>query len=122
MDFSSEAVLASVGTLVVVVVVAAIFYFVDKKLKKMVENQSKIGLNSMITLTLVNRAINTFEKSLRKSFNDAMEDGVITKQELILIIATTASDVKDEIINVLREDINETGDALAELEISVKDE
>jgi len=52
-----------------------------------------------------------FEAALKKSFNEAIEDGVITREEAINIITTTFIAVKNQFIATSKDIINQEREA-----------
>ena len=84
---------AGIGTLFIVLAVAVICYFVDRKLKKYIgdkQNETNSDSGVFSALVLTNNAINAFEKTLKETFNEAIDDGVITKE-----VAVTALDLME---------------------------
>ena len=105
---------AGVVTFCIVLSVAIICYFIDRKLKKYIgdkQNETNPDSGVFSALVLTNNAINTFEKTLKETFNEAIDDGVITKDELFNIVTKTIASVKDQVISDLTDDINESSES-----------
>ena len=105
---------AGIVTFCIVLSVAIICYFIDRKLKKYIgdkQNETNPDSGVFSALVLTNNAINAFEKTLKETFNEAIDDGVITKDELFNIVTKTIASVKDQVISDLTDDINESSES-----------
>lgn len=98
-----------VSTVLIVAAVVIVCYIVDHHIKEYLKKYTE-ARDSMETATVakvVSNATTAFEEALKKSFNDAIADGVITKAEALKIVTDTFTAVKDEFIKTSKELINE---------------
>lgn len=97
------------STIVVVAVVLIVCYIIDSRVKEYLKKYAEAH-DSNEAATIVNVASNVstaFEAALKKSFNEAIADGVITREEALDIISKTFTAVKDEFIKTSKDLINE---------------
>ena len=97
-----------VGTIVIVAIAVIICYVIDKHvksyLKKFADSQEQ---NETATFAKVAEGMTVaFEEALRRSFNEAIEDGIITKEEALKIVTDTFTAVKNEFIKSSKSYIN----------------
>ena len=97
------------STIIIVAVIVIVCYLVDSRLKEYLKKYTEAhGSEETATIAKVASNVSTaFEVALKKSFNDAIADGVITRDEAIGIITTTFAAVKDEFIKTSKDLIND---------------
>jgi hypothetical protein len=97
-----------IGTIVIVAIVVIVCHVVDTRVNSYLKKYSD-SRDSEEAKTIAKVAANAstaFEEALKKSFNEAIADGVITKEEAIKIITDTFTAVKNEFIDTSKDLIN----------------
>jgi antitoxin component YwqK of YwqJK toxin-antitoxin module len=89
-----------IGTLAVVAIVLIACYVVETKIKSYIESfaNKRDDTEAKSLAKVASNAATAFEEALKQSFNEAIEDGVITKAEALNIVTTSFEAVKNEII------------------------
>ena len=96
------------STIIIVAVVLIVCYIIDTRVKEYLKKYTEAH-DSEETATIVSVASNVssaFEAALKKSFNEAIADGVITREEALNIVSKTFTAVKDEFIKTSKDLIN----------------
>lgn len=97
------------STIVIVAVIVIVCYIVDTRVKEYLKKYTEAhDTDEAATIAKVASNVSTaFEAALKKSFNEAIADGVITREEAINIITTTFIAVKDQFITTSKDIINQ---------------
>ena len=104
----NDEVLIIIGTIVIAAIAVIICHIVDVRvreyLKKYTESHDSEEANTVAKVA--SNAATAFEEALKKSFNEAIADGIITKAEALKIVTDTFTAVKDEFLNTSKDLIN----------------
>jgi hypothetical protein len=106
-DMNADA-MVILSTIIIVAVVLIVCYMIDTRVKEYLKKYTEAH-DSEETATIVSVASNVssaFEAALKKSFNEAIADGVITREEALDIVSKTFTAVKDEFIKTSKDLIN----------------
>lgn len=100
---------SSVITILAVIAIAIICFVFSQKIKVMLKDISK-SEDKLVgkTAKLVSESANAFEESLKQAFNEAIADGVITKDEALSIVTKTMEATRAQFITSLTNRINDT--------------
>lgn len=112
------------STIIIVAVVVIVCYIVDTRIREYLKKYSEAHDNEeAATIAKVASNVSTaFEVALKKSFNEAIADGVITREEAINIITTTFIAVKDQFISTSKDIINQEREIKEEIAEDMDDE
>ena len=104
----NDEVLLIMGTVVIAAIAVVICHIVDTRVKEYLKKYSEArDTGEAATIAKVaSNATTAFEAALKKSFNEAIADGVITREEALKIVTDTFTAVKDEFINTSKDLIN----------------
>lgn len=93
------------GTLGITAIVIGILFVINDHIKPRIKELSKAEDDSVMNIfaKIASSSSVAFEEALKNAFNEAIADGVITKEEAMNIITLTFSAVKDNIIKTSSE-------------------
>lgn len=99
---------SSIITILGVIAIAVICYIMSNNVKKVLDEKKK-SENAIESKTagIISETAEAFETALKQSFNDAIADGVITKEEALKIVAASISAVKTQFVKSMTTEINE---------------
>lgn len=100
--------ISSIITIVGVIVIAIICYIMSNNVKKVLDEKKK-SENALEarSASIVSDTAAAFETALKQAFNDAIADGVITKEEALKIVVASISAVKSQFVKSMTSEINE---------------
>ena len=101
--------ISSVITIVGVIVIAAICYIMSRNVKKVLDDKKQSDNEvEAKSASVISETATAFETALKQSFNEAIADGVITKEEALKIVTASIAAVKAQFVKSMTAEINES--------------
>ena len=101
--------ISSVITIVGVIVIAAICYIMSRNVKKVLDDKKQSDNEvEAKSAGIILETATAFETALKQSFNEAIADGVITKEEALKIVTASIAAVKTQFVKSMTTEINES--------------
>ena len=101
--------ISSVITIVGVIVIAVICYIMSRSVKKVLDDKKQSDNEvEAKSASIISETATAFETALKQSFNEAIADGVITKEEALKIVTASIAAVKTQFVKSMTTEINES--------------